>query len=174
MPLWPFHGIQPRVPASVFVAPNAYVIGDVTLGEEASIWFAATVRGDVNPITIGARTNIQDGSVVHATKDKWVTRIGANVTVGHAAVLHGCVVADHVLVGMRAVVLDGAEVGEFALIAAGSLVTEGMKIPPRSVVMGSPAKVVRSLRPVEEEWLRLGAENYVAYALEFSRIAGSR
>lgn len=164
MPLLPFQSFSPCIGNAVFIAPNAYVIGDVDIRDEANIWFGVTIRGDVNTIAIGARTNIQDGTIIHATKDVWKTRIGANVTVGHAAMLHGCTIADNVLIGMRSVVLDGAEVGEYSLIAAGSLVTERTKIPPRCLAMGVPAKMVRPLKPEEISNIHRSAQNYVDYA----------
>ncbi|MBI2061959.1 MAG: gamma carbonic anhydrase family protein [Nitrospirae bacterium] len=167
MPILPYKHWIPKVPEGVFVAPNAYVIGNVELGSDTGIWFGVTIRGDVNAIAIGARTNIQDGTVIHATKDLWTTRVGANVTVGHAAVIHGCTIADNVLVGMRSVVLDGAEIGEYCFIAAGALVTPGTKIPPRSLVMGMPAKVVRPLKPSEIQQIDHSATSYIRYAKDY-------
>src|SRR4051812_32553588 len=151
---------KPRIPASVFIAPGAVVIGDATLGEESSVWFQAVVRADINAIVIGARTNIQDGAVVHLDS-YYGTQIGNNVTVGHRAIVHACAIRDEVLVGMGAIILDGAEIGEQSLIGAGALVTGGKVIPPGSLVLGSPAKVVRALSPEERGDLKRWADRYV-------------
>ena len=138
-----FHA-KPRIPASAFVAPGAVVTGDVTLGEETSIWYQAVLRGDINSIRIGAHSNIQDGAVVHLDSE-YGTTVGEWVTVGHRAILHACTVGDEVLVGMGSIVLDGAEIGARSIIGAGALVTGHKIIPPGSLVLGSPAKVVRAL-----------------------------
>ncbi len=161
--IYAYQGKAPRLHESVFLAPGASVIGDVEVGEDASIWFGAIVRGDVNSITIGSRTNIQDGSILHVTNGKWPLHIGSNVTVGHGAILHGCVVQDNCLIGMGARVLDGARIGAFALVAAGSLVLEGEKIPGYSLVAGAPAVVTRSLTAEEIGQIKRSAENYVGY-----------
>lgn len=153
-------GRQPIIPVTAFVAPGAVVVGDVTLGEETSIWFGASVRGDINFITIGDRTNIQDGAVIHVA-DAYGTQIGELVTVGHNAIVHACTVDDEVLVGMGAIVMDGAEIGASTIIGAGALVTAGKKIPPGSMVVGSPAKVVRSLSTEEQESIKTWAQRYV-------------
>jgi carbonic anhydrase/acetyltransferase-like protein (isoleucine patch superfamily) len=145
---------------SAFIAPGAIVIGDVTLAEESSVWPAAVLRGDINRIVIGPRSNIQDGAVVHLA-DEFGTFVGELVTVGHKAVLHACTIADEVLVGMGAIVLDGAEIGARSIIGAGALVTGGKKIPPGSLVLGSPAKVVRTLPLDEQAGIRVWAERYV-------------
>ncbi len=155
-----FLGARPAIPASVFIAPGAVVIGDVSLGEEASVWYQATVRGDINRIRVGARSNLQDGCVVHVA-DAFSTEIGEFVTVGHKAILHACTVGDEVLVGMGATVLDGAEIGARSIIGAGALVTGGKKIPPGSLVLGSPAKVVRQLSLEEQASIKVWAERYV-------------
>ena len=151
----------------VFVAPNATVIGDVEAGDDVSIWFGAIVRGDVNSIHIGARTNLQDGVVCHVTFEKWALHIGEGVTAGHRAVLHGCRIGDYTLIGMGAIVLDGAEVGRNCIIAAGSVVREGMHIPEASLAAGVPATVRRILTPAEIEHLRASAERYVGYKNEY-------
>jgi carbonic anhydrase/acetyltransferase-like protein (isoleucine patch superfamily) len=155
-----FLGCTPRVHQTAYIAPGATVIGDVTLGEETSVWFSAVLRGDINQITIGPRSNIQDGAVVHLADD-YGTSVGELVTVGHKAVLHACTIGDEVLVGMGAVVLDGAEVGGRSIIGAGALVTGGRKIPPGSLVLGSPAKVVRQLTAEEQAGIRVWADRYV-------------
>ncbi|MFQ5649630.1 MAG: gamma carbonic anhydrase family protein [bacterium] len=158
-----YQGKTPVIPKSVFVAPNATVIGDVEIGEHASIWFNAVLRGDVNYIKIGARTNIQDGCVLHVSIQVWPLHIGSNVTVGHGAILHGCTIEDHCLIGMGARVLDGARIGEFSLVAAGSLVREGDKIPKHSLVAGVPAVVKRTLSADEIRSIERSADRYVGY-----------
>ena len=155
----------PTVHPSVFVAPGAVVLGDVTLGEESSVWFASVLRGDINSIVIGPRSNIQDGSVVHVDRD-FPTTIGEWVTVGHRAIVHGCAVADEVLVGMGATLLDGVEVGARSIIGANALVTQHTKIPPGSLVLGAPAKIRRALDLNEQGGIRKWAERYV----ELSRV----
>jgi carbonic anhydrase/acetyltransferase-like protein (isoleucine patch superfamily) len=160
-------GRSPKIDSSVFLAPGSCVIGDVQIGEETSIWFNVIVRGDVNHIHIGQRTNIQDGSVIHVTLDTHPTVIGDDVSVGHGVILHGCTVQDKCLVGIGAKVLDGAVIGESSLVAAGSLVTPGTKIPPRSLVMGSPAKVKRSLTKDECCDMHAISERYLRYKEEY-------
>jgi carbonic anhydrase/acetyltransferase-like protein (isoleucine patch superfamily) len=142
------------------VAPGAAIIGDVTLGEESSVWFQTVLRADINSIVIGPRSNVQDGAVVHLADDFGV-QVGELVTVGHKAILHACTVADEVLVGMGAIILDGAEIGARSIIGAGALVTGGKKIPAGSLVLGSPGKVVRTLTLDEQASTRVWAEKYV-------------
>lgn len=146
-----YRGIEPKIHETAFVAENAAVIGDVVIGEESSVWYSAVVRGDVNYVRIGDRTNIQDGAVIHVSRTDFdgPTVIGDEVTIGHAAVIHGCRIERGALIGMNATVLDGAVIGESSLVAAGSLVPPGTVIPPRSLVMGSPAKVRRQLTDTE-------------------------
>lgn len=165
--IFTYKGRQPHLGENVFLAEGACVIGDVRIGAESSLWFNVVVRGDVNHIRIGRRTNIQDGSVVHVTRDTHPTIIGNNVTVGHRATLHGCTVGDGVLIGIGATVLDGAEIGESSLVAAGTLVAPGTKVPPRSLVMGVPAKVKRQLSDDECQKFKALAESYVAYSAEY-------
>ncbi len=167
-----FGGVAPRIDPTVFLATGSVVVGDVVLGPGASLWFGAVVRGDVNSIRIGARTNIQDQAVVHVTGGTHPTVIGDDVTVGHRAVLHGCTVKDRCLIGIGAIVLDGAVVGEEAMVGAGALVTPGMVVPPRSVVMGAPARVRRTLDDAEVDGLRASAAHYVEYAARYR--AGGR
>jgi carbonic anhydrase/acetyltransferase-like protein (isoleucine patch superfamily) len=155
-----FLDTPPSIHASAFVAPGATVIGDVTLAVESSVWPAAVLRGDINRIVIGPRSNVQDGAIVHLA-DEFGTFVGELVTVGHKAVLHACTVGDEVLVGMGAIVLDGAEIGARSIIGAGALVTSGKKIPPGSLVLGSPGKVVRTLSAGEQAGIRVWAERYV-------------
>lgn len=156
----------PTLHASAFVASGAVVIGDVTLGEESSVWFQAVLRGDINRIVIGPRSNVQDGAVVHLADD-YGAFVGELVTVGHKAVLHACTIADEVLVGMGAIILDGAEVGARSIIGAGALVTGGTKIPAGSLVLGSPAKVVRTLSLDDQAGIKVWAEKYVALSRAF-------
>lgn len=151
---------QPSVHPSAFIAPGAVVLGDVTIGEHASVWYHSVLRGDINRIAVGAGSNIQDGSVVHLTAERGCF-IGDYVTVGHMAVLHACTIADECLIGMGAIVLDGVEIGERCIVGAGALITQGKCIPPGSMVLGSPAKVVRSLTDEEQRGLREWAARYV-------------
>lgn len=162
-----FQGIKPYVPRSAFVDETAVVIGDVLLGEEASVWFKSVVRGDVHYIRIGHRTNIQDLCVLHVTHDTHPLVIGDDVTVGHHVVLHGCTINDRVLVGMGAIIMDGAVIGEDCIVGAGALVTEGTEVPPTSLILGSPAKVKRPVTAKELAWIRESAQNYVNYARQY-------
>ncbi len=155
-----FLGTQPRIHPTAFIAPGAAVIGDVTLGEEASVWYHAAARGDINRIVIGPRSNVQDGAVLHVADD-YHTEIGELVTVGHKAIVHACTVENEVLIGMGAIILDGVRIGARSIIGAGALVTGGKEIPPGSLVIGSPAKVVRSLSLEEQASIRVWAERYV-------------
>lgn len=163
----PFAGHQPRVHSTAFVAPGAVLVGDVEVGEDASIWFCTVVRGDVHHIRIGARTNVQDGSVLHVTTDTHPLHIEEGVTIGHGAVIHGCTLRHHVLVGMHATVLDGADIGAESILGAGCLVTSGKTIPPRSLVMGTPGTVVRTLTDEEVRRLHLSADHYVEIARHY-------
>ena len=158
-----YEGKQPRLGERVFVAENAAVIGDVEVGDDCSIWYSATIRGDINGIRIGARTNVQDNCTIHVTHLQWPTVIGEEVTIGHGAIVHGCTVRRGALIGMGSRVLDGAVVGESALIGAGSLVPEGMQVPPRVLVLGVPARVKRPLTDDELARLDQSWRNYVDY-----------
>jgi len=158
-------GRTPVIHPTAFVAPGASIIGDVTLGEGSSVWYNTVLRADINAIKIGPRSNIQDGSVIHLADD-FGTYVGELVTVGHKAILHACTVADEVLVGMGAIVLDGAEIGARSIIGAGALVTQHKKIPPGSLVIGSPGRVVRQLDLQEQQGIRHWAEKYA----ELSRV----
>lgn len=156
----------PRVHPSCFVEDSAQVIGDVELGEDSSVWFNSVLRGDVHAIRIGQRTNIQDLTMIHVTSGRFSTTIGDDVTVGHHVVLHGCTVGNRVLVGMGAVVMDGVEIGDDCIIGAGSLLTPGTRIPPGSLVVGSPGKVKRPLSDEERAFLLESARHYVRTAAE--------
>jgi carbonic anhydrase/acetyltransferase-like protein (isoleucine patch superfamily) len=160
----PFGGVWPRVHPEAWIAPGAFVIGDVEIGPGSSVWYGTVVRGDVHAIRIGARTNLQDHAVLHVTRGRFGTRVGDEVTVGHRATVHGCVVGDGALIGIGAIVLDGAEIGEEALIGAGALVTPGTRIPARALTLGSPARVVRLLDDAERAEQRQRALEYVATA----------
>ena len=161
------HGVTPELGPSVFVAAGAVIIGDVKIGKESSIWFNAVVRGDVNYIRIGERTNIQDGAILHVTHNVYPLLIGSNVTVGHGVILHGARVEDFTLVGMGATVLDNARIGSYSLIAAGSLVPENAVIPEGVLVAGVPAKIKRSLNDDERRRIAESAAHYVEYVREY-------
>ncbi len=167
--LRPFRGVLPRVHPSAYVDDSAQVIGDVEIAEESSVWMTVVIRGDVNHVRIGRRTNVQDGTVVHVMKDTHPTIIGDEVTIGHGAIVHGCTIANRCLIGMGAVLLNGARVGEDSIVAAGSLIVEGGNIPPRSLVMGSPGKVRRPLTDAEVADILEYSRRYVAYRLEYMR-----
>lgn len=164
--LIPYKGTLPTLSDSNFVAESAQVIGRVSLAEDANVWFGTVIRGDVEPITVGKRTNIQDNAVVHASTG-FATSIGDDVTVGHSAIVHGCTIGNQVLIGMGAIVLDGAIIGENCMIGAGSLIPPGKVIPAGSLVVGSPGKVIRSLTDTEIANLKDSAEHYVSYAKEY-------
>ena len=170
MPVIPHHGVHPRIHSSVFIAEGAYVIGDVRLEQDVSIWFNAVLRGDLNAIRIGHRTNIQDAAVLHVTGELPV-EIGANVTVGHHAVVHACTVEDCSLIGMNAVVLDRARVGPYSVVAAGAVVRENFVVPEGVLVAGVPARIVRPLTEDEREELRASASHYVEYARSFVELS---
>lgn len=155
-----FLGTTPKIHPSAFIAPGAAVMGNVTLGEESSVWYHAAMRGDINRIVIGPRSNVQDGAVLHVA-DEYHTQLGELVTVGHKAIVHACTVEDEVLIGMGAIILDGARIGARSIIGAGALVTGGKEIPPGSLVIGSPAKVVRTLSLEEQASIKVWAERYV-------------
>ena len=161
MPLYAIGGVQPTLPAdgSAWIAPSADVIGDVRIDSGVSIWFGAVVRADNGPIRIGARSNVQDGAVLHGDPGSPLT-IGAEVTIGHHAILHGCMIGDRVLVGMGATVLNDAVIGEDCLIGAGALVTEGKTFPPGSLIVGVPARAVRMLSDAAIAALRPSAAGY--------------
>ena len=166
--LRPFRGIVPSVDPSAYVDLSAQVIGDVHIGAESSIWMNVVIRGDVHRIRIGARTNVQDGTVVHVQGGTHPTTIGDEVTIGHGAIVHGCTIEDRCLIGMGAILLNGVNVGSESIVAAGSLVPEGFEVPPRSLVMGSPAKVRRELTDADAAAIRVYAANYVANRLDYA------
>nr|BFD59710.1 gamma carbonic anhydrase family protein [Bdellovibrio sp. CKG001]BFD63074.1 gamma carbonic anhydrase family protein [Bdellovibrio sp. HM001] len=156
-------GKSPVIAERVFIADNARIISDVEIGEGSSIWYNVVVRGDVMPIRIGREVNVQDGSVLHGTYGKWGTTLHDRVTIGHLVMLHGCEIGRGTLVGMGSIVMDGCKVGEHCLIGAGTLLVEGTEIPPRSLVVGRPGKVKRSLTDEEVALLEKSADNYLLY-----------
>ncbi len=162
--LLPYRGKEPRLAETVFLANGACVIGDVVIGHESSIWFNSVVRGDVNRIRIGERTNIQDNSVLHVTSETHPLNIGDDITVGHRSILHGCTVEDGCLIGMGAIVLDGAVVKRQAMVAAGALLLEGFEVPEGMLAAGVPAKIKRPLTAEERQGLLRSARQYVEYA----------
>ena len=162
-----YAGKTPALDPTAFVVASATVIGDVVVGADSSIWFGAVVRGDIEAIRIGARSNVQDNATLHVVGGKFGTTLGDGVTVGHNAIVHGCVVEDGALIGMGAIVLDGAVVGAESLIGAGAVVPPGSRIPARSLVLGSPGKVVRALSAEEIDRIATSASNYVLYAKRY-------
>jgi len=161
----PVNGVHPKLGNNCFVAPNATIVGDVECGDDCSFWFNAVIRGDVNSIRIGNKVNIQDGAVIHCTYKKTKVVLGNNVSVGHNAIVHGCSVADNVLIGMGAIVMDNCEIGSNTIIAAGAVVTEGTKVPPGCIYAGVPAKKVKDISHelINGEINRI-AENYLMYS----------
>lgn len=161
-----YNGVNPRIAPTAFIAQGVQLVGDVTIHEEASIWFNTVLRGDLAPIIIGRKSNIQDGSIGHVN-DRQPLIVEDEVSVGHGAIIHGCHIGKGTLIGMGAIVLNGAEIGEYALLGAGSLVTENKKIPPFTLAMGSPAKVVRELTEADLERMRRTADGYVTRGREY-------
>jgi carbonic anhydrase/acetyltransferase-like protein (isoleucine patch superfamily) len=162
-----FRGITPRVHETAYVDASAQVIGDVEIGDASSVWMNVVMRGDVHRIRVGSRTNVQDGTVVHVMRGTHPTTIGSDVTIGHAALVHGCTLGDRILIGMGVILLNGVKVGEDSIVAAGTLVTEESTIPPRSLVMGSPGKVKRQLTEAEVASILEYSERYVGYRLDY-------
>lgn len=168
MAVYELDGVRPLVSDGVWVAPSASVIGRVKLAKNASVWFGAVLRGDVEDIEIGEDTNIQDGAVIHADPGK-PTRLGRGITVGHQAMLHGCEIGDYSLVGIGATILNGAKIGKNCLIGAHALITEGKEIPDNSMVLGAPGKVVKTLEEGMAEIFKASADHYIANAQRFSK-----
>lgn len=166
-----YRGVLPVVDPTAYVDESAQIIGAVELGAESSVWMNAVLRGDVHRITIGRRTNVQDGTIVHVMTGSHPTSIGSEVTIGHAAVVHGCTIRDRVLIGMGAILLNGVVVGEDSIVAAGTLLPEDTHVPARSLVMGSPGKVRRPLSDAEVASIRVYAERYVGYRLDYMQHA---
>ena len=164
-----FKGMKPVIPASCYVDESAQIIGDVVLGEHASVWMNAVVRGDVYAIRIGANSNVQDCSVLHGMKNQFGVTVGEYVTVGHSVTLHGCVIEDRCLIGMGTIILNGARIGAGSIIAAGTLIPEGTVVEPRSLWMGSPGKFRRKLVKDEGEMIMRYARNYLGYKDDYLR-----
>lgn len=165
-----FRGKSPIIPDSCYISESVDLIGDVTLGENASLWFGAVVRGDMHFITIGNRSNIQDNSVIHVTTDVSPTRIGDEVTVGHNAIIHGATIEDRCLIGMGTIIMDDAVIGEGSIVGAGAVVPPNMIIPPRSLVVGLPAKIVRQTSDEELEMIIERAQHYIDFSQEYKKI----
>jgi carbonic anhydrase/acetyltransferase-like protein (isoleucine patch superfamily) len=166
VPLHPYQDKYPVIGEGCYIAPTATLIGDVTLGDGASVWFGCVLRGDVSPIVVGARSNIQDNTVIHG-EEGWPTLIGEDVTVGHSAIIHAATVRDRVLVGMGAVLLSRCQIGEESIIGARGLVTEGVEVPPGSLALGMPARVRRALSEEEKAGIVQSAKRYVKYARRY-------
>lgn len=165
--IYQYRGITPETEKAAFVAESADIAGEVYLGEDASVWYNVSIRGDLQPVYIGKGSNIQDGSVVHVAHEL-PARIGDNVTVGHNAIIHACTIGNTCLIGMGAIILDGAEIGEESIVGAGSLVTQNKKFPPRSLIIGSPAKAIRTLSEEQVESLHHHGKGYVELAREYA------
>ena len=163
----PYKNIYPKIEEDVFIAPSAWIIGDVVIGKRSSVWFNSVVRGDEHYIRIGSETNVQDSAVLHGTPVEFPLEIGDRVTVGHGAIVHGCIVEDECMIGMGAIVMDGARIGKGSLIAAGSLVTQGLVVPPMSLVVGSPAKVIKTLSEAEQKRMLRSVTNYLPLISEY-------
>ena len=158
-----YHGKRPEITASAYIDPAAVIIGDVVIGPDSSVWPCAVIRGDVHHIRIGARTNIQDGCVLHVMRDEYPLILGDDVTVGHSVTLHGCQIASRCLIGIGAIVLNGVTIGTGSIVAAGTLVLERTEIPPGSLVVGHPGKVKRMLTPIDQATIEAYAQRYVEY-----------
>jgi len=159
----PYRGKRPQIASSAYIDPAAVIIGDVVIGEDSSVWPCSVVRGDVHYIRIGARTNIQDGSVLHVMRDEYPLILGDDVTVGHSVTLHGCTIQSRCLIGMGAVILNGVTIGAGSIVAAGTLITERTAIPAGSLVMGSPGRVKRALTEIDKASIDAYAKRYVSY-----------
>jgi carbonic anhydrase/acetyltransferase-like protein (isoleucine patch superfamily) len=160
----PFRGRQPSIAPSAFIAPGARIVGDVRIGENASVWYNCVIRSDHGKVRIGARSNVQDGTVIHVTSGEWDTEIGDNVVIGHMALLHGCKLLDRSFVGLGAIVMDGCEIEPTGMLAAGGFLTPGKRIPSGQLWGGRPARYMRTLSPADLETHRLGVEYYVEHA----------
>jgi len=162
-----YAGKHPRIGSGVFLAETCAVIGDVVIGDESSVWYSSVLRGDVMPIRIGARTSIQDGTIVHVTSGRFSTTVGDDCTIGHGAILHACTVEDLCLIGMGSTILDGARIGRGSFVGAGALVTPRTDIPPDSMVLGVPARIVRKVNEKEKAQIEYGATHYVELARRY-------
>ena len=169
MPTLSFKSILPSIGSQVFIAPTAWITGDTKIGSESSVFFGAVIRGDVMPVRIGSRTNIQEHAMLHTSNHRTPCIVGDEVTIGHSAIVHGCKVGNRCIIGINSVILDEAEIGDDCIIGANSLVTSGTVIPPRSMAFGNPAKVIRALNPSEIASLKESALHYVEVAKEYLR-----
>ena len=172
MPVESFRDVAPRLGARVFLAPSAWIVGDVELGDDVSFWFQTAARGDVNSMRLGARTNVQDGAVLHVTHERFPLRLGDDVVVGHGAILHGCTIEDGALIGIGARVLDGAVVERGAQVGAGAVVAPGDRVPSGYLALGVPAKVTRELRPEEGREIGAISARYVGLKDEYAARLG--
>lgn len=163
----PYKGIMPRIAEDAFIAPGAVVIGDVEIGSETNIWFGCVIRGDVNTIRIGERTNIQDGTVIHVTRKTGPTKIGSGITIGHSVLIHACTLEDECFIGMHSTIMDNVIVKSHGMVAAGALVTPGKIVPPEEIWAGNPAKFLRKMRQEELDFIPISARNYVELAGEY-------
>lgn len=163
----PYKDIYPKLGDMVYVAPGAWVIGDVVIGDRSSIWFNTIVRGDVNFIRIGSETNVQDNCVLHVTEGRFPLHIGNRVTIGHRAIVHGCVVEDECLIGMGAIILDGAKIGKGSVVAAGAVVSPGAEVPENSLVMGIPATVKKSIGDAEKSLIAASVQHYLQLLVDY-------
>lgn len=168
-----YRGRTPQIPASAYIDPEAVIIGDVMIGEHSSVWPCVVIRGDVHWIRIGARTNIQDGSVLHVMKDEHPLQLGDAVTVGHGVILHGCTIESRVLIGMGSILLNGAKIGAGSIVAAGTLVPEGTVVPPGSLFMGHPGKLRRALTPEDQTSIDAYAARYIEYSETYKKDVAS-
>lgn len=164
-----YKGIMPRIAPTAFIADNATIIGDVEIGEYSNVWFGCVIRGDVNTIRIGSRTNIQDGCMIHVTRGTGPTRIGSGITIGHMVLMHACTIEDDAFVGMGSILLDDATVGSGGMLAAGSMLTSGKTVKAGELWAGSPAKMFRPMSQAERDFIAVSAENYVQLAAEYQK-----
>ena len=169
-----FNGKMPRVDKSAFVAHNATVVGDVAIGRNSSVWFGAVLRGDIHYIRIGKNTSVQDNSVLHGTVDLYPTIVGDNVSIGHSALVHGCIIGSNCIIGMGAIILEGAEIGDWCVVGAGAVVPEGMKIPSCSIAMGIPAKITRKTTEEHRKRITRNWKSYVELKNDYVRVLGGR
>lgn len=172
MNILPYRNVFPRIAKDVFIAPGAWVIGDVVIGERSNIWFNTVIRGDVHYIRIGSDTSVQDNSTLHVTPARFPLEIGSRVVIGHKATVHGCIVGDDCMIGMGSIILDGVKIGAGSVVAAGALLPPGLEVPPESVVMGAPAKITRRVGEAERELVRRSWSHYIELAAEY-REAGA-
>jgi len=167
MNILPYKGILPRLEEGVYIAPGAQVIGDVVIGKRSSIWFNTVVRGDEHYVRIGSETNVQDSCTLHVTAERFPLEIGNRVTIGHRAIVHGCIVEDDCLIGMGAIILDGARIGRGSLIAAGAVITPGFVVPPESMVMGVPGVVKKRVEEAERRLMQASVAHYLQLASDY-------